>query len=375
MFTSQNKNYCTILLSLFWFGLFSQQNLQADVIELPGNTKIYGQLISISEETVFIETLSNEDASIETFFLPRNKVIRITDESGIVLFSEDTQHIFVLKRYYAEMTNNWEELKDRFLSKRTIILLVNGKEQEGKIINITKQFLFLQKMSTGKPVDVTVRVDKISLKTIKKVGATNVLFIDPQKSHSKINKKIKYPVYSISGGVVYAHTNYDRLQGLFQEYYKELDLSISADKRSAGYLGGQAKFEIYIRQYLSFGFTGFIYNNNIINLLGITMAETKYTFNHTGLRPWLSAGFAGHSFRSSEKIGQTKYVWDTRKGTISFGLGIDWGHELGTGYVFSVHYLPFGKGVTKIEDSNISIKNKQDFTIFLISAGVRFNFN
>ncbi len=107
----------------------------------------------------------------------------------------------------------------------------------------------------------------------------------------------------------------------------------------------------------------------------MTMADLKVISYKTALRPWLSIGFAGHNFSSTEKATETKYIWNGSKSTIGFGAGLDFGDELGTGYILSAHYLPFGKGITKIKDSTIIVKKKIDFTFFLISMGMRFNFN
>ncbi len=351
------------------------EKLHADVLELAGNKKFYGQLISITEKIITVNILTEEDASIQPVSLPRDKVIKITDESGTVLFSDNTQHIIVLKRYYDEIRNNWEELKDRFNSKHNTIRFITGKKKGGKIINITKQFVFLENGSNDLMENSKLSVEKFSLNKIAKIGDKHVLFIDPQKPRLRRSKEIKYPVYSVSVGVVYAQTNYDQLQQLFQEFYDNSGLSFSAEKRAAGFPGIQMKFDAFIKPYLSLGLTGYYYKKENLNTIGMAIADVKYIFYQTALKPWLSIGFAGHDFRSSEKVQQTNYIWDTSKGTASFGLGIDFGDELGTGYNLSIHYLPFGKGTTKIKDPDISVKKKLDFTMFLISVGMRFNFN
>jgi hypothetical protein len=366
-----------LITSLIFLSLILNplQILHADIIELSGNKKIYGQLISIKGEIVFVETLSKANASTQLISLPRKKVIKVTDESGTVLFSDNTQHIHVLKRYYEEIYSNWEELNDSFrASIDDTVTFKNGQGKRGKIINISKQFLFMQK-GVKDTLDQKVVVEKFKLKTIKSIGKTRVQFIDPLKSRPKISRKIKYPLYSVSGGVVYAQTNYDQLQKLFQEFYDKSGISYSAEKRLANYLGLQAKFEIFIKPYLSFGFSGFFYNTKKINALGMTRADLKYTLYQSPWRPWLSAGFSGYDYSSTEKVGQNKYIWDTSKGTTSFGIGLDIGDELGSGYVFSVHYLPLGNGTTKIKGSDIGVKKKLDFSIIIISLGMRFNFN
>jgi len=371
--TSITKN-SLILILFFFVSSFLFQNLFADVIELQGNKKLFGQLISITEESIHIETLSKTDASFQNIFLPRSKVISVKDESGTILFSENTQHIHVLKRYYEEMNSNWEELNDHFkASKHDSVIFKTGEKRGGKIFSITKKFLFMEKTSDDQAGKI--EMDKISLKKINRIGKIKVLYIDPQKPRPKPRKKIEYPIYSLSGGLVFTQTNYDQLQDLFQEFYDVSGIPVSSKKRLAAYPGLQAKFEVFIKPYLSFGLTGILYKTERINSLSMTMADLKYTFYQIPLRPWFSAGFAGHDFSSTEKIDGTEYVWDTSKGTVSIGLGMDIGDELDTGYIISAYYLPFGKGTTEIRDSDIDVKKELDFTFILISVGMRFNFN
>jgi hypothetical protein len=364
-----------VLKSILLLLLFGATFILADIIELTGNKKIYGQIISINDQTIFIESISKKEGGFQSIALPRSKVVKITDESGTILFSENTQHILVLKRYYQEMPNNWEELNERFSAKNDTVRFKDSTLKGGKIISITKRSLFLQEAAPKSPKQSTLTVNKIPLRKIAKVGNVAVIFIDPQKAKSIFAKKVRYPVYSLSSGVAYAQTNYNQLRQLYQEFYDKSGIPFSAQNRKDGYLGIQAKFEIYIQPYLSFGLSGFFYKTADINSLGMTMADLKYTFHKMPFRPWLSVGFAGHDFSSAEKVGDKKYIWETSKGAVALGGGIDYGDELGTGYVLSVHYLPFGTGTTKIKDSEIAITKKIDFNMLLFSLGIRFNMN
>ncbi|KAA3610382.1 MAG: hypothetical protein D8M58_05800 [Calditrichaeota bacterium] len=365
-----------VFFVLFTYSFVSISNLYADVIELEDQKKLYGQLISITDEMILIETFNKENAFIKSIFLPRNKVIKITDESGTILFSDNKQNILILKRYYSSITSNWEELKDRIKgSANDTLYFKDGSKAAGKVLSITDEYVFSQKTSDGNSVDPKIQVNKFRLNKINKINKIKVFFIDAQKSHPIFTNKVKYPVYSISGGIVLAQTNYNQLQDLFQEFYDKSAISYEAEKRLSAYFGGQIQFEIFVKPYLSIGYSGFFYRNDAINSLGMSMANIKYTFHQTLFRPWLSLGFAGHDFSSAEKPGETKYIWDTSKGAPSMGLGIDLGDELGKGYYLAAHYLPFGKGTTKIKDSDITVNKEIDFAILLFSIGMRFNFN
>ena len=86
-------------------------------------------------------------------------------------------------------------------------------------------------------------------------------------------------------------------------------------------------------------------------------------------------GVAGQDFSSSEKVADKTYTLRSSKSTVSFGIILDSGSELGYGFSLGAHYLPFGKFKIKIGEANEVLPKKVDFSMIMVALGLRFNFN
>ena len=187
----------------------------------------------------------------------------------------------------------------------------------------------------------------------------------------------KYPLYQVQIGFDYLKSNYSNVQGLFQEFYDQNGLNKEAAKRSDSYPGVFMKFEMYLKPYISLGLCGHFYKVEKLNSLSLFMVDIKYIYRTSMVHPWISLGYAGQQFASKEKVNDVNYEWINSGSTVTLGAGFNSGKELGFGFNFSVYYMPFGKGKTKIkvDDLETTAAAEIDFSLLKISLGMHYSFN
>ncbi|MCB0283898.1 MAG: hypothetical protein KDF60_15040 [Calditrichaeota bacterium] len=370
----KNKSWTLTFLLGFITLFISIQNLQADIINLNDGKKMYGQFIALTQNSVFIETIIKSERSLQTIALPRNRVSTITDETGTMLFSDNDTRVQNILIYENVIRNNWEELKEKYkYSSRDSLFLLTGEKLAGKLISITEDALFWEK--NDHQDNEKNQVAKYALKQIKRINGDAVIFVDPSKPVANALKKTKYPVYSIQIGFAGINSGLGKLQGLFQEYYNSQLYQYSAKKRLDMYFGIQMDFDMLINEYLAMSLTAHYFDYPKINQPGLIIAEAKYIFHQIPLRPAIALGVAGQDFSSSEKVADKTYTLRSSKSTVSFGIILDSGSELGYGFSLGAHYLPFGKFKIKIGEANEVLPKKVDFSMIMIALGLRFNFN
>lgn len=365
--------FCLFIIS----SLLLPKNIFADIIILNGNKKIYGQVLAINDKEIILETISEKNNVLEISAITKSHVIKITDESGTILFNNGKANYKNLNPFYSTMKNNWEELKDKVLSgDKNYIIFNNLEKLTARIVSITDEFIFVEIPQENSD---KFTVKKYPLKDIIEINGVDVLHTDLETPKRILLTEIKYPLYRISIGPDYVISHYAQVQQLFQDLYDQNPTTTDkkAAKRKNNFPGIYAQFEIYVKPYLSFGLSAQYYKSEKINTLKSTMADIKYIFHTDLFKPWIALGFAGQDFHSTEIADSKTYEWQNRRGSISIGTGLDFGKEKGFGGTFSIYYIPFGKGKTEIKtkDINTRLTRNIDFSFFRISVGACYSFN
>lgn len=372
----QSKYSNIKLILLFWIpGLLFIKFLPADVIHLKDDRFIFGQALAVNNREAIIETISNVDGVLEISAVSIDKIAKIVDESGILLFDKENPVSKNLNSYYSLMENNWEELKFKLIPAANHKIVLNtGEEVNTKIVSITSEFVFTEKQQKD---SVKITIHKISMNNILKINGLNIKHTNLDIPKRIILQEIKFPVYSLSVGPDYVLSNYSSLRALFQDFYEQNEITNRAGKRLDNYTGIYFNFEFYLKPYLAFGLSAQYYFDEKINALALTLVDVKYVYRTSSIHPWLSIGFAGQSFKSSEIADGTKYSWSTSKSSICLGSGFISGKILGFGIDFSVYYMPFGKGQTKIkiDGPDQLLAREIDYSLIKISLGMHYNFN
>jgi hypothetical protein len=377
MFLSKSKAVPFLSLKIvFVFLLSIITRATADVIFLKGNKNIFGQVMAITKNDIILEVISPEDFALEIETFPLNPVEKVIDESGTVLYENKQAKFADLNPYYSLMENNWEELKFKTLdSEQHVITYRSSEKKTARIISITEQYIFTQRRN---PDSTDLTVEKIPVKNI--LAINNVRVIHTNFNIAKrilLSPDTKYPLYQVQIGYDYVQSYYSEVQLLFQDFFDGNSIDKKAKKRLDGYPGIFMKFEMYLQPYLSLGLSLQYYKEEKINALALTMVDVKYVYRTSLFHPWLSLGFAGQQLSSSETVADITYDWHNSESTIALGAGLNSGKELGIGFNFSVYYMPFGRGKTKINvvDLQSTSSREIDFSLIKISFGMHYSFN
>jgi len=370
-----SKNLYTTSLFMLLISLISIKSSFADTIYLRGEKNIFGQVMAINENEIILEVISAEDRALEIQTFPISLVEKIIDESGTILYEDKQQKYKSLNSFYSLMENNWEELKYKTLaSKKHIITRLSLEKEKVKIVSITNEYIFHEFKN---PDSEDLIINKIPLKDIQAINDIPVLLTNFEIAKRILLSETKYPLYQVQVGYDYVNSAYSELQSLFQDFYDQNGINKAAAKRLDTYPGIFMKFEMYLKSYLSLGLSIQYYKDEKINALALTMVDVKYIYRTSFFHPWISLGYAGQEFSSSETVDRVKYEWHNSANTLCLGMGINTGKETGLGLNLSAYFLPFGKGKTEIRVDNLdeSSSRKIDFSLLKISLGMHYSFN
>lgn len=348
-------------------------SLKADMIELKGSKKLFGQTISISDKVIYLETIHGY--KLEVGSLPRTQIIRITDESGQVLYDDNKVLVENVRTFYRPILNNWEALNARFKdSKDKTLYLTNHRIEKGHIVTITEQFIFLEQPKDGTEEEKRKTVNRFKLSDVTKIEQTAVIIIKEQAHFALQEQKEKFPIYKVSTGINILAVNHIGLQDLFKDIHQAQGSNEKVLDRNALFLGLDGRIEMLLTENYSLGLMIYYFKEQQNTRLSVSIADVKYTFDHLKYKPWVSLGMAGQAISVKETILNENYTWKSSKVAPVLAVGAGYGKNTGLSYGIAFRYMPFGREDTNSDISGVEVKNRVDLTLWMLSVKMHFGF-